>query len=139
MGNVRVVKVRSLRAGGYSLAAPGTEPGPETMTYAIASVPSTVSDAAVLQQMRKITFVHSLDSPRGWAYDWSELEGKPAGSIINRRRGRPLIEGEGRTERLQSRITPTMRAEIDKRGGDAWVVGLIEQAINTNPATGTES
>ena len=40
-------------------------------------------------------------------------------------RGRP---SEGKTERMELRMTPEQKAKVTERGGSAWVLALIDSA-----------
>lgn len=81
---MRTIKIKSMRGGGYCPANPEAKIGADTMIYAITGVPDDIGAAEVTRQVSKITLAHSLDDPRGWQYDWSELAGRRLGAIINR-------------------------------------------------------
>ena len=80
---MRTVKIKSMRAGGYCPTHPDTQPGPETMTYAITGVPVDVDAGQVSHQLQKVTLAHQLDDPAGWQYNWSEIADRRRGTIIN--------------------------------------------------------
>jgi hypothetical protein len=81
---MHTVKVKSLRAGGYSPARYDAPIGIRTMTYAVENVPDDVASGTVAREIAKVTLAHSLDDPKGWVYDWTEIGNMPRGTIINR-------------------------------------------------------